>query len=91
MRWALARTDAHSSDWLSSLCMNKDLILALGIFIVGGMLNGYAWTTPLMPPFGTICVVAGLVLCVVGFISFILIIRRGVQSRRREESDLRNN
>lgn len=56
--------------------MKRDLLLPLGTMTAGFILCGYGSTNTLNHPVTTICIVAGLVFLVTGFIALILVVKK---------------
>jgi hypothetical protein len=54
----------------------ENISISAGALIGGWLLCGYSFTTTLAHPVSTICVIAGLLFSVIGFISLILALKR---------------
>ncbi|HEV8515503.1 MAG TPA: hypothetical protein VGQ59_19605 [Cyclobacteriaceae bacterium] len=63
--------------------MRRELILSIGTLIGGILLNAFAWSGSIVNTAATICIVAGLLMSVAGFISFILILKK--EQKMKEE------
>jgi len=62
--------------------MKRELVLSIGTLIGGVLLNAFAWSGSIENPWATICIVAGLLMSVAGFISSILILKKDRQKEK---------
>ena len=62
--------------------MKRELVLSIGTLIGGVLLSAFAWSGSIQNPVATICIVAGLLMSVAGFISSILILKKDRQKEK---------
>jgi len=58
------------------LTKTKQILLCVGVIILGWLLNGFAWTTKFGHPINTIALELGIVLFFVGLILLIIVVIR---------------